>query len=806
MEFVEYISLRSLGILLSIVLPFLILIASLWLSRKEKLYDWLSRFAERYGRQVVYIVGGLFLICLVYEKIIDYLSLRYLFTETGVFHQGLWNTINGNFCDVSGYSPHHLLLNHFEPILFFLLPLYYIHPTQLWLVFLPVIAAFIGGLVLYRLLEAYNTDKVLALLLTIAYFFYPTVYNSASWDYNSAALIMLFTLCALLMEVRKKNLWFFVFILLTMMCKEDVAPLIFCLGIYIFFSRKRRLLGAVTSAVSVVFLGAYLLITGMITNAPSFHIVDRFYPLASDSLELLLSPILHPRMFFSTLFSKVNISILARTLIPLALLPVFSGALSVGIYVLLIPTFLSQIAIQHNAFAQTHAYIVPFLFLGTALGVSFWVKRQRRWSRFLKKFNINLLVGLYIVGACVSYHLFYSWSPISLNASTSIVYAESIQEQFSQISKKFSEEDVIGTNNRPSSYLSNRRYISPGHDVDFDYVLYFLDNIDPTMNILLLESLSLDHFAVEEQYPNFIILKNAPKSTLNKDIYQSVYSRFDDAWGMAEPGKMVKDPLAKNGLATTIGGYLSKQYFQYLLWYPPGEYKLEIMLRGDPQPGKSLLIEIITFGGMAAGGMDFDPLKQSANIPLDDLSADEYRPFPITIVIPRGKRMLLHFTTPKGGEVYYDGLEVLEGLPAFEELADMFIDRCFLLDGEGELQTVTLNHELYSRPGFLLSEEGKTYSFTLNDVASDVVALNLSLMVSEYPYPRPLAEIVVRSGGQIIGELKLDRRRIAFDNYYELKTVYLDCAPTSTITLEITPLLADQLYLNMVQTRKLVEK
>ena len=136
----------------------------------------------------------------------------------------------------------------------------------------------------------------------------------------------------------------------------------------------------------------------------------------------------------------------------------------------------------------------------------------------------------------------------------------------------------------------------------------------------------------------------------------------------------------------------------------------------------------------------------------------------------------------------------------------MFIDRCFLVNGEGELQTIPLNHELYSRPGFLLSEEGKTYSFTLNDVASDAVALNLSLMVSEYPYPRPLAEIVVRSGGQIIGELKLDRRRIAFDNYYELITVFLDCAPSSTITLEITPLLADQLYLNMVQTRKLVEK
>ena len=166
----------------------------------------------------------------------------------------------------------------------------------------------------------------------------------------------------------------------------------------------------------------------------------------------------------------------------------------------------------------------------------------------------------------------------------------------------------------------------------------------------------------------------------------------------------------------------------------------------------------------------------------------------------------MHFSTPQGGTVYYDGFEVSSGLPDFDELEGMFIDHCYLVDGGGELPSVPLSHELYSRSGFFLNEQGKTYSFTLKDVGSEVIALNLSLMVTKYPYPHPLANIVVKSEGKIIGELNLDRRYIAFDNYYEMRTITLEDKPSSTVTLEITPLMSDQLYLNMVQTRKLVEK
>jgi hypothetical protein len=603
------------------------------------------------------------------------------------------------------------------------------------------------------------------------------------------------------MEIKKRDTWYFIFVVLAMLCKEDAALILVCLGLYLFISRKRRTAGVVTAGIGILAFVVYLFVVQYITKQPLHYFRDRFYPLANNLFELALSPILSPKLFFKTLISSSNFFILVKTLLPVAFLAIFSGSLSIGIYAILLPTLLSQHSFMHLCFDHNQAYIVPFVFLGALLGVSFWAKKQRSLPHFFKQFNLSILVGIFIISSCISYYLFYSSAPFTFQAKTDIAYAIYIQNQFKQITPDISNKDVIGVSNHITRPLCNREYICAGHDIDFDYSLNFLDFIHPTMNPHLMESLCLDHFSAIKYNSDFILLKNSSKSSSNKKLYDLIYTRFDDAWGTSEGRTRIDDQLANYGFATKIGGYISLEYSQYPFWYPPGEYCIGFILRGQPQPEKNLHIKISTLSGL-----DFTGEEQDIDIPLDNLSPVDYRSFPVYITFPPGGRIAMHFSTPQGGTVYYDGFEVSSGLPDFDELEGMFIDHCYLVDGGGELPSVPLSHELYSRSGFFLNEQGKTYSFTLKDVGSEVIALNLSLMVTKYPYPHPLANIVVKSEGKIIGELNLDRRYIAFDNYYEMRTITLEDKPSSTVTLEITPLMSDQLYLNMVQTRKLVEK
>ena len=69
----------------------------------------------------------------------------------------------------------------------------------------------------------------------------------------------------------KKNFWFFVFLIFSLLCKEHVGLLVMVLGIYIFFLRKDKKLGT-----TVFILGLVFFVVSVFVLIPYFRQGEHF--------------------------------------------------------------------------------------------------------------------------------------------------------------------------------------------------------------------------------------------------------------------------------------------------------------------------------------------------------------------------------------------------------------------------------------------------------------------------------------------------------------------------------------------------
>jgi uncharacterized membrane protein len=171
--------------------------------------------------------------------------------------QTLWYTLNGHFFQfrhpddfVSRFSV------HADLILVLLSPLYLIWDDVRMLIASESVFLGSGAIAVYLISSIILKNKIISLILAAVYLLNPGMQWTDIYDFHGVSLAIPFVLASFYFLLTKKKRWYWVFVFLALITKENVSLTISMLGILAFFVYKERRLGFLTFVVGVLWFVA----------------------------------------------------------------------------------------------------------------------------------------------------------------------------------------------------------------------------------------------------------------------------------------------------------------------------------------------------------------------------------------------------------------------------------------------------------------------------------------------------------------------------------------------------------------------
>jgi uncharacterized membrane protein len=312
----------------------------------------------------IWYILGIFALLYSWSKISQYLSFHIHAVDFSVFDYAISNTLHGRFM----YAPFlntNLFSIHFAPILLLIVPLYLLHDGPFILLILQALIVVLGALPFYKLCRELFPEPFVAPLLTIAYLNYPFLIKGLEYDFHWEMAIPWFIFTAFCYLVKLDTPKYFLFVILALMTKEDVAIYTFALGAYLCVFQRRWKVGIPTMVLSAVWFVAAIQVISALSGGQLVYL-GRWHRYGSTPFEIAAYALLHPLELFKEI---VRPGLLAKLLLPLIFLPLLKPSL----LLLAIPPYIvnatSSYEVQSKLYVYYAAPIIPFLFIAMVYGL-----------------------------------------------------------------------------------------------------------------------------------------------------------------------------------------------------------------------------------------------------------------------------------------------------------------------------------------------------------------------------------------------------------------------------------------------------
>lgn len=321
---------------------------------------------------------------LAYLAVTRHLALQSGF-DLAVFAQIVWATAHGQpfFTSLTAETTNFLGF-HFSPILAVLAPLYRLWPDARLLL---IVQALVLGLPAILLFD-FARDRIgdlPAALVAGAYLLSPLLQWIALRDYHviifAVPLLMLTGIAVVEQRYRALGVW----LGLALLVKEEVALVAIGVALYVLLVQRQWRVGtALTTATvawAVVQFG--VLMPALTEAGGSYVFVRRYGSLGATPMQVLTTLFTSPGTVVQVVATKTKALFTWQLLAPLAGLPL----LGLPVTLLALPTYayliLGDYALQVSIEHHYTAPLIPFLFLGTVIGVQRVRVRSERASRYV---------------------------------------------------------------------------------------------------------------------------------------------------------------------------------------------------------------------------------------------------------------------------------------------------------------------------------------------------------------------------------------------------------------------------------------
>ncbi len=374
---------------------------------------------------------------ILYVAVFGWLAMRqHAAFETGAldlgnYNQAMWNAAHGRglaLTTMPNFSLNRMGL-HVEPILFLLVPLYWLFPSAVMLLWVQTVALGLAALPLFLIARRWLKSEWAAPAVAVAYLLLPATEAVNLFDFHAVSLAPLFMLWALYFleksvgmssvandESRITNRVKLIavailFLILAMSTKEDISLHVFMVGVYLMVIRRKWALGGGIAALGIAWAAVAfgLVIPAFRTGGGQSAYVGFFPALGSTPLEIALSPLTRPALVWRLVTRPESLRALMMVTLPFG----FLNLLGLPVFALAAPT-LAITLLSNNPLQQQYetwhyaAPMLPFIALAAADGL----KRIQN-SKFKMHKSFYILSFTFFIVAMPGYHYLRGYSPLA---------------------------------------------------------------------------------------------------------------------------------------------------------------------------------------------------------------------------------------------------------------------------------------------------------------------------------------------------------------------------------------------------------
>lgn len=330
---------------------------------------------DRIQNATLFLVLGGWLLLYGWRAVANHLALRTNAYDLSVFDYAIWDLARGGHGWVPFFGSS-LFSDHWMPILYLVVPLYWLAPNPLVLILLQPILTAIAGVLFFRVMKSWGLPFWLSLSVLVLFLFARRTHGAlGGYFYPEVAQCLLIFAVVLLWRARPVLLWPCVILLL--MTKEDGA--IYLAGLSLFalvrdLGSRRRALAVLATAVvwfAVALTVAMPVVRRIDGLGPQSSLLHARYGSAEGGPSIWS---ISNHLFSSTSANTLGNLVLSTGLLAIAgpewLAPALPGLLA---NLAAKPDTLQAALKQHYAWP-----ILPWLFLAAALGAHRIYKRSQR--------------------------------------------------------------------------------------------------------------------------------------------------------------------------------------------------------------------------------------------------------------------------------------------------------------------------------------------------------------------------------------------------------------------------------------------
>jgi len=211
---------------------------------------------------------------------------------------------------------------HFSPILYIALPFYYLFPNPSTILAVQAIVVALGVFPIYKLSKHFNLSNNKTIAIILIYVLHPAVIDNNFYYFHENCFLTVLLLWLFYFAEKEKTIPTIIFAFLTMMVKEDAPVYVLFLGLYLLFSNKSKIKGALLCALSSLYFAVVTNFMSIYGQGIMTYRYDNFIFEENGSIySVVLNIIKNPTYLFHQLLSHDKLEFLILMLVPMALLP-----------------------------------------------------------------------------------------------------------------------------------------------------------------------------------------------------------------------------------------------------------------------------------------------------------------------------------------------------------------------------------------------------------------------------------------------------------------------------------------------------
>ena len=399
-----------------------------------------------------------------------YISGRF---DLGNMTQTVWNTSQGKFFTLTnpdGVEQISRLADHSDILLVLFAPLYLIWSDPKVLLIVQTFTLAIGGIFVYLLAKQILKKEKISLILAISFYLNFWVQEQNIFDFHAVAIGTTLLLGTFYFLLKRKYFLFSLFLLLSVMTKENVFLVASFFGLYFFFREKKYITGILLTVVPTIIF--FFLVSKAIPSARGHaHFALSYYSYLGGTTQGIIQNLLFkPQIALNHLLSLSTIDYIHQLLFPVGYLALLSP-----FYLLFTLPELGIYLLSDNPGLRSYQYhygaiIVPFIYISSIFGI------KKLFIKF-KGDIFEQVIFFYILLTMLISTYFYSPLPGMINADYAhftTTNSKTIDSYLSLIPKTAS----VSASNNLGAHLSHRDhiYVVPFAMESAEYVVLYGEN------------------------------------------------------------------------------------------------------------------------------------------------------------------------------------------------------------------------------------------------------------------------------------------------------------------------------------------